>query len=124
MAQLPTGFPNAPLVDPATGEIADVWRRFFLTLTQRTGGTVGTDAAAAIAAEVAARESGDTSLSNAMAHETAARIAADSAETAARRAADLALSTALSRPPVGLGAEAATRAAADLALRSRIWFGR
>ena len=81
---LSTGFPSAPFVDLATGNVTDIWRRYLLTLDARTGGRIGTDAGsleAQLAAEKAARIADDAA-------ETTARIAADNAEAATRGTAD------------------------------------
>lgn len=45
MTNLAQGFPGiqAPLVNPATGRISDVWYRFLLALWNRTGGNTGED---------------------------------------------------------------------------------
>lgn len=117
MANLATGFPNGPFVDPS-GEVTDVWRRYLLTLDARTGGRLGADAgdtAARLTSETAARSAGDVNLSSGLAAERGARETADAAERAARIAGDNALAIAHSDP-----FEATARAAADVALGLRI----
>ncbi len=91
MAALNASVPNAPLVDPATGEVTPAWRGFLLALYNRTGAGTGTSSAgiaAAIAAETVSRTAADTALGLALSNEATARTVADTAETAARIAAD------------------------------------
>ncbi len=126
MPQLSTGFPSGPFVDPQSGEITDVWRRYLLTLDARTGGRLGADAgdiATRVTAEIAARSAGDVALSGAIATEAALRIAGDANEAALRAARDNDLAMAInlaSGAGVGISGEAAARAAADTALGLRI----
>ena len=116
MPPLSTGFPSGPFVDPS-GEITDVWRRYLLTLDARTGGRIGVDAGALIAAETAARVAGDTVLSTAVATEGVRRQDGDTAEASARRANDTVLTQRLDMIGTGFyestAIEAAARAAAD-----------
>ena len=73
------GFPQAPFVDPATGDIATVWRSFLIALWTRTGAGVGVSSGAALSGlttETAARQAADTVLSSAIAAEATARVAA------------------------------------------------
>lgn len=102
MANVATGFPSGPFVDPR-GEVTDVWRRYLLTLDARTGGRLGTDAAdnaARITAETAARAAGDVALTSGLAAERAARETAGVAEAAARVAGDVALAVSVGRGSV------------------------
>ena len=87
---LSTTFPNAPLTDGA-GQVTQAWRTFLLALWRRTGAVAGIDSGAAasgLAAETAARQAQDVSLSTAIASEAAARAAAIAAEAAMRAAGD------------------------------------
>jgi hypothetical protein len=124
MPQLSTGFPSGPFVDPQSGEITDVWRRYLLTLDARTGGRLGADAgdiATRVTAETSARSAGDVNLSGAIAGETALRITAIANEAALRAARDNDLSVQIARAIGTSGsAEPAARAAADTALGLRI----
>jgi len=94
---LSTTFPNAPLTDSG-GNITTPWRTWALALWWRTGATAGVDSGAAstqLAAETAARQAQDVSLSTAISGEAAARTAAIAAEAALRAASDAYLSGAL-----------------------------
>jgi hypothetical protein len=81
-------FPAAPLIDPDTGDMALVWRSFFLALWNRTGAAQPATSlpgiSAQLAAETAARIAGDQAQATALAAETTARIAAINAEAATR----------------------------------------
>jgi hypothetical protein len=86
-ASLKTGFPNAPFIDPVTGDLAPVWRSFILSLYQRTGSAEGisnTDTAASIAAEAVTRAAGDAQLAASVTNEATLRTAAITAEANAR----------------------------------------
>lgn len=95
---LNVGFPNGPLVD-RSGNVTPAWRAFLLAMFSRTGGAIGIssgDAATQIAAEAAARQSGDTALSAAIANEAVQRSAAIADEASVRAAADTWLADAVS----------------------------
>ena len=101
VSPLKSGFPYAPMLGE-DGHPAAVWRQFFMALWNRTGGGVGVqagpDTTQALAVETANRIAADASLGTALANETAARTTGDTAlgtqitnETAARIAADAVL---------------------------------
>lgn len=94
MASFAQGFPQAPFVDPQTGDINSVWRFFLLSLFNRTGGGVGTstaDLSTAIATEKTDRATADTAIVASVTAEVSARSAAVTAETDARLAAEAVL---------------------------------
>jgi hypothetical protein len=83
--------PNAPLVNPDDGTVSVAWRAWFLTLQRRTGGTTGTsvtEVANLVSAGGAAGAAADQALRDALAAETAARMAEDNAEHGARVSGD------------------------------------
>jgi hypothetical protein len=92
--------PQAPFVDPTTGDIALVWRMFLTQLWTRTGSALGGDInnptlAAQLALETQQRQTADTALTAAIGTETAR---AEGAESDLR---------------AGLATEAAIRASGD-----------
>ncbi len=115
MGEFNQGFPQAPFVDSQTGDIANVWRFFLMSLFNRTGGGIGTSTAAlqtAIDSETAKRTAADATIVTSLTAETAARAAADDTETKARIAADDAFEASL------------TGGRFDSTVQSRWWFGR
>ena len=109
MATANTGFPSAPIVDPATGELTTAWRMFLLAMWARTGSAAGVVSTpgggaspAALAAETAARSAGDSALGTL----ASANAAAIGVEATARATHDAALATSIA-------AEAAARTHAD-----------
>jgi hypothetical protein len=109
MSAANTGFPSAPIVDPATGELTTAWRMFLLAMWSRTGAAVGVTptpgggaSPAALAAETAARAAGDAAVGTLV----SANAAAIGVEAAARATHDAALATSIA-------AEAAARTHAD-----------
>jgi len=115
LAPLSTTFPNAPLTDRA-GLVTQPWRTFLMALWRRTGATAGIDGGAVstqIAAETAARQAQDVSLSTAISGEAAARTAAIAAEAAMRATGDAHLSGSSVSVTAALLAEQAARIGAD-----------
>jgi hypothetical protein len=114
------------------GHPAAVWRQFFMALWNRTGGGVGVqagpDTTQALAVETANRIAGDAALGTALATETAARTTGDTAlgtqitnETAARIAADAVLvSNGTANLNGSIATEQAARIIADAVLAADI----
>jgi hypothetical protein len=132
ISPLTATLPQAPFVDPGTGDIALVWRQFLLALWRRTGQGPGVDSTnpaltAALAAETLRRQDADTALGTAITNEQTraqnaeAVLAENLADEARARATEDLHQSAQADEIIILGqqavaAEAAARKAADALL--------